>query len=178
MCTYPSPTAGLTRPNTVFDNPPIELKDQTQQKTASELFSSLEHIYKKWDYRCLAPYSHKNPEKWRTYDMHAYREASNQKMYDKVDEFKFDINFNNWINPKVLARFVRNPQKAWKGAYGFPFTRGIKWDGVFVNTGDTSPCWKRCAQLVKAIITSRPSKLCETHIFTPEKYSPLKNIHP
>ena len=153
MCTYPSPTAGLTRPNTVFDNPPIELKDQMQQKTASELFSSLQSIYKSWDYRCLAPYSHKNPEKWRTYDMHAYREASNQKMYNKIDKFKFDINFNNWINPKVLARFVRNPQKAWKGAYGFPFTRGIMWDGLDQTTLNPMTCWRRCAQLVQAIVT-------------------------
>ena len=47
-------------------------------------------------------------------------------MYDNVDTFKFDNNFNNWISPKVLAKFARNPRKAWQRAYGFPYTTGKK----------------------------------------------------
>ena len=165
MCTYPAPNTGPAGfANTVFDKPALELKDQMKKKMASELFSSLQHIYKSWDYRCLVPESHRDPEKWRTYDMHGYRTASNQEMYDKVDTFKFDNNFNNWISPKVLAKFARNPRKAWQRAYGFPYTTGKKnmtgekrtknytsgvhWNGRDINTGDASPCWWRCAKLV------------------------------
>ena len=149
MCTYPAPSTGPAGfANTVFDKPALELKDQQKKQMASELFSSLQHIYKSWDYRCLVPESHPDPEKWRTYDMHGYRTASNQAMYDKVDTFKFDVNFNNWISPKVLAKFARRPRKAWKRAYGFPYTTGVHWDGRDINTGDASPCWWRCAKLV------------------------------
>ena len=149
MCTYPTPSTGPAGfANTVFDKPALELKDQQKKQMASELFSSLQHIYKSWDYRCLVPESHPDPEKWRTYDMHGYRTASNQAMYDKVDTFKFDVNFNNWISPKVLAKFARRPRKAWKRAYGFPYTTGVHWDGRDINTGDASPCWWRCAKLV------------------------------
>ena len=146
MCTYPSPSTGFA--NTVFDNPALKLMDQQQKQSASELYYSLQHIYKSWDYRCLVPESHSDPEKWRTFDMHGYRAASNQDAYNKVDTFKFDEYFNNWINPKVLEKFTQNPQKAWKRGYGFPYTRGVRWNGKNINTGDATPCWWRCAKLV------------------------------
>jgi len=160
MCTYPTPSTGPAGfANTVFDKPALELKDQQKKQMASELFSSLQHIYKSWDYRCLVPESHPDPEKWRTYDMHGYRTASNQAMYDKVDTFKFDVNFNNWISPKVLAKFARRPRKAWKRAYGFPYTTGVHWDGRDINTGDASPCWWRCAKLE----TTKFAKACASN---------------
>ena len=154
MCTHPSPPdptgfAGLT--NTAFDTPALELKDQKKKVMASELFSSPQHIYKSWDYRCLVPYSHKDPEKWRTYDMHGYRAASNQKMLDKVDTFKFEVLFNNWINPKVLAKYTKRPRKAWKRAYGFPYTTPVHWNETDIDSADASPCWWRCAKLVNQI---------------------------
>ena len=75
---------------------------------ASELYLSLELIYKTWDYRCLVPYSHTNPEKWHTYDMHNYRAAFNKDMLKNVDTFKYDNNFNNWIDPKVMREYTRS----------------------------------------------------------------------
>ena len=154
MCTYPpsnNPTGISGLVNTIFDTPALELKDQKKEVMASELFSSLQHIFKSWDYRCLVPYSHKDPEKWRTYDMHGFRAASNQEMFDKVDTFKFQVLFNNWINPKVLAKYAKRPRKAWKRAYGFPYTTPVNWNGTDINTADASPCWWRCAQLVNQI---------------------------
>ena len=47
----------------------LKLKDQKNRETASDLYYSVQHIYKDWDYRCLVPYSHKDPTKWKTYDM-------------------------------------------------------------------------------------------------------------
>ena len=154
MCTYPpsnNPTGISGLVNTIYDTPALELKDQKKEVMASELFSSLQHIFKSWDYRCLVPYSHKDPEKWRTYDMHGYRAASNQKMLDKVDTFKFEVLFNNWINPKVLAKYAKHPRKAWKRAYGFPYTTPVNWNGTDINTADASPCWWRCAKLVNPV---------------------------
>ena len=152
MCTYPpsnNPTGISGLVNTIYDTPALELKDQKKEVMASELFSSLQHIFKSWDYRCLVPYSHKDPEKWKTYDMHGYRAASNQEMFDKVDTFKFEVLFNNWINPKVLAQFTKRVRKSWKRGYGFPYTTGVYWDGHKINTGDASPCWWHCAKLVR-----------------------------
>ena len=80
--------------------------------------------------------------------MHGYRAASNQQMFDKVDTFKFEVLFNNWINPKVLAKFAKRPRKAWKRAYGFPYTTPVNWKPPDINSADASPCWWRCAQLV------------------------------
>ena len=51
----------------------MELKSQKNHQTASELFLSLQIIYKTWDYRCLAPDTHDCPTLWGTYDMHNFR---------------------------------------------------------------------------------------------------------
>ena len=62
----------------------------------------MESIYKDSDYRCLKPFSHEDPRKWRTYEMNGFRKASNKEQLSEVDSFKYDNNFNNWINMKVL----------------------------------------------------------------------------
>ena len=74
----------------------LKLEDQRNFVTASELFSSVQNMYKDWDYRCLVPYSNTDPKKWKTYDMHDYRKASSEKQLKEVDQFKYDNNFFNW----------------------------------------------------------------------------------
>ena len=118
---------------------------------ASELFLSLQSIYEKWDYRCLVPNSHEDPTQWKTYDMHAFRAAFSKEGLDKVPTFKHDPNFNNFIDPKVLKQYVKNPRKTWKKSYGFPFTRTVYWDGKDTTTGDASSCWWQCAKLVRNV---------------------------
>ena len=119
---------------------------------ASELFLSVQSIYEKWDYRCLVPYSHKDPTKWKTYDMHAFRIAFSKEALDKVQTFKHDPNFNNFIDPKVLQQYALHPKKTWKKSYGFPFTRTVYWDGKDTTTGDASSCWWHCAKLVRIVL--------------------------
>ena len=93
----------------------LELKDQTNKETASELlFNTEQRIYKNWDYRCLVPYSHKDPTKWKTYEMHDYRKAFSMAKLKSVDQYKYDNNFFNWVDPKVLKFFARQMKKAWK----------------------------------------------------------------
>ena len=109
--------------------------------TASTLFYSEQHMYKEWDYRCLVPYSHKDPTKWKTYDMHDYRKAFSEETLKKVDKFKYDNNFFNWEDPKVLKYFTKSKksmQKAWKETYGLPYTSAITWDGDTVKTIEPS----------------------------------------
>ena len=65
-------------------------------------------MYKQWDYRCLVPHSHKDPTKWKTYEMHDYRKASSEEELKKVDQFKYDNNFHNWEDPKVLKYFTKS----------------------------------------------------------------------
>ena len=69
----------------------LELKDQENKETASDLLLSEQHIYKDWDYRCLVPYSHKDPTKWKTYDMHEYRRAYNKETYMRKTSEAGDI---------------------------------------------------------------------------------------
>ena len=98
--------------------------------TASNLFYSEQHMYKDWDYRCLVPYSDKDPTKWKTYDMHDYRKAFSKEQLKKVNQFKYDNNFFNWEDPKVLKFFTKNTnsmKKAWKRTYGLPYTN-VHWN--------------------------------------------------
>ena len=127
---------------------------------ASELFLSVQSIYEKWDYRCLVPNSHKDPTKWKTYDMHAFRIAFSKEALDKVQTFKFDPNFNNFIDPKVLKEYAMHPKRTWKKSYGFPFTRTVYWDGKDTTTGDASSCWWQCAKLVRNVLNKPFNKLC------------------
>ena len=119
---------------------------------ASELFLSLQSIYEKWDYRCLVPRSHKDPTKWKTYDMHKYRIAHSKETLREVETFKHDPNFNNFIDPKVLKEYAMHPKRTWKKSYGFPFTRNVYWDGKDTTTGDASSCWWQCAKLVRTVL--------------------------
>ena len=115
---------------------------------ASELFLSLQSIYKKWDYRCLVPKSHRDPAKWKTYDMHEYRIAFSRERLNKVPTFKHDPNFNNFIDPKVLKEYAMHSKRTWKNSYGFPFTKTLSWGGKDTTTGNVAPCLLQCAKLV------------------------------
>ena len=108
-------------------------------------------MYKDWDYRCLVPYSHKNPTKWKTYEMHDYRKASSEEELKKVDRFKYDNNFFNWEDPKVLKYFTKNTnsvKKAWKKTYGLPYVSLNTWDGKNINPQNNTQCFKKCARYV------------------------------
>ena len=100
-------------------------------------------------YRCLVPDSHKEPEKWKTYDMHGYRAAFNKTTLAEVDTFKYDNNFLNWIDPEVHKKYTTDPVSTWKESYGYPFVNVTRWDGVDRGTFDTSLCWWRCASMVR-----------------------------
>ena len=129
----------------------LRLKDQKNNVTASELYYSVQHMYKDWDYRCLVPYSHKNPTKWKTYEMHDYREAFSEEKLKKVDKFKYDNNFFNWEDPKVLKYFTksrRSSRKAWKKTYGFPYVSRNTWGGKFIYPQNLTKCFKKCARYV------------------------------
>ena len=108
-------------------------------------------MYKNWDYRCLVPYSHKDPRKWKTYEMHAYRKAFSEEKLNKVDQFKYDNNFHNWEDPKVLKFFTkskRSVRKAWKKTYGIPYVSVNSWDGKNLNPQNNTNCFKKCAKYV------------------------------
>ena len=131
----------------------LRLKDQKNNVTASELYYSVQHMYKDWDYRCLVPYSHKNPTKWKTYEMHDYRKAFSEEKLRKVDQFKYDNNLFNWEDPKVLKYFTKigkSLRKAWKKTFGFPYVRAINWDGTGLGLNSTK-CFEKCTRYVSLI---------------------------
>ena len=56
--------------------------------------------------------------------MHDYRKAFSEETLKKVDKFKYDNNFFNWEDPKVLKYFTKSKKsikKAWKKTYGLPY---------------------------------------------------------
>ena len=115
------------------------------------MFYSVQHMYKNWDYRCLVPYSHKDPRKWKTYEMHDYRRAFSEEKLKKVQQFKYDNNFHNWRDPKVLKYFtksIRSLRKAWKRSYGFPYVSVNSWGGKHINPQNNTKCFKKCAKYV------------------------------
>ena len=135
----------------------LKLKDQKNSVTASDLYYSVQHMYKDWDYRCLVPYSNTDPSKWKTYDMHDYRKAISDKQLEEVDQFKYDNNFHNWEDPKVLKFFTKSrksSQKAWKKTYGFPYVSPLTWDGKNLLPYNFTKCFKKCARDVSLYITT------------------------
>ena len=137
----------------------LRLKDQKNNVTASELYDSVQHMYKDWDYRCLVPYSDKDPTKWKTYEMHDYRTAFNEKQLKKVDQFKHDINFPNW-DPEVLKYFsksTKSSKKAWMKTYGFPFVAHpyvtLSPTNETIKLTNSTKCLKKCARYVSSYYT-------------------------
>ena len=131
----------------------LKLKDQKFEVSASELFTSLEHMYKNWDYRCLVPNSHKDPRKWKTYDMHDYRAAYNEEALSKVKQYKYDNNFNNWVDPEVLKSFTKSKKsmrKAWFKSYGFPYVSAVSWDAKYMSPANFTKCFQKCAKYVSS----------------------------
>ena len=127
----------------------FELKDQKNKELASELMFSENRIYKNWDYRCLVPYSHKDPTKWKTYEVHDYRRAYNMEKLKSVDQYKYDNNFFNFVDPKVLKFFATKPKRAWRKTYGFPYTTLRSWDGQNVKPPNMTKCFIKCAHYVR-----------------------------
>ena len=133
----------------------LELKDQKNMVSASDLFDNLQTIIVYPDYRCVVPYSHKDPTKWKTYEMHDYRKASSEKELNKVDRFKHDNNLYNWKDPAVLKYFVQSRKsykKAFKKTYGLPYSFPF---GNVTNVGLSAiytKCWRKCARYVSSYV--------------------------
>ena len=118
-------------------------------------------MYKDWDYRCLVPYSNKDATKWKTYEMHDYRKASSEEELKKVDRFKYDNNFFNWEDPKVLKYFTKNTnsvKKAWKKTYGFPYVSLITWAGKNIAPQNFTKCFEKCALYVSPYVIDCPTR--------------------
>ena len=121
-------------------------------QSAGDLYRSVEIIYKSEDYRCLKPYSHKDPKKWHTYDMHTYRRAVNNLTLQNVDSFKYDNDFNNFIDPSVFDKYtsdIETIRSVWNKSYGFNNTFL-----PYVMNSETefhlkSDCLEKCAELVR-----------------------------
>ena len=123
----------------------LELKDQKNSVSARDLFYDEQWLFKAWDYRCLVPYSHNDPTKWKTYEMHDFRKASNEEELKRVDKFKYDNNFFNWRDPKVFKYFTKSKKsmkKAWKKTFGFPYVTQVPVDYL--------KCFKKCARYVSS----------------------------
>ena len=91
--------------------------------------------------------------------MHGYRKAYSNKTFKRVDQFKYDNNFNNVHDPKVLKYFTKSRkslQEAWRKTYGFPYATAIPFnDGIdsgipFIGAvpSNATKCFKKCARYV------------------------------
>ena len=80
--------------------------------------------------------------------MHDYRKAVSEEELEKVDQFKYNNNFENFVDPKVLKYFTKSTKKAWKKTYGFPYVSAISWNGLSVSPSNTTKCFKKCARYV------------------------------
>ena len=185
LCTYPASTLhlnGVGGQNTshqdpsgksysVFDDivgffPPIfyivvisflqtELRLKDNKITASELFYSMQM----WegDYRCLVPYSHKNPKKWKTYEMHDYREAFNEKQLKKVDQFKYGSNVGLVWDLELLkntTKSTKSVKNVWKKSYGFPYVAlpyvTLPLANETEKLTNSTKCLEKCAHYVSS----------------------------
>ena len=119
----------------------------------------MQFMYKQWDYRCLVPYSDKDPTKWKTYEMHDYRKAFNEKQLKKVDQFKYYP--GPWsLDPKVLKYFtksIKSSKKAWMKTYGFPYVAHpyitLSPTNKTIKLTNSTKCLKKCARYVSSYYT-------------------------
>ena len=61
--------------------------------------------------------------------MHGFRAAKNQSELDKVDTFKYDNNFNNWEDPKVMEMYTKSDKsmkRTWKKSYGLEHVHSLR----------------------------------------------------
>ena len=85
--------------------------------------------------------------------MHDYRKASSKEELKKVDQFKYDNNFFNWNDPKVLKYFTKSTKSvknAWKQTYGFPYVSLTTWDGKNIAQKNITKCFEKCALYVSS----------------------------
>ena len=86
--------------------------------------------------------------------MHDYRKAVSEEELEKVDQFKYDNNFENFVDPKALKYFTKstkNVKKAWKKTYGFPSVTLISWNGKSISPSNNTKCFQKCAHFVSFI---------------------------
>ena len=83
--------------------------------------------------------------------MHDYRTASSKEQLNKVQQFKYDNHFNNFVDPKVLKYFssTKSMRKAWKKSYGFPYVSVLS-GNRFNRTFNNTDCFQKCAHYVSA----------------------------
>ena len=87
--------------------------------------------------------------------VHDYRKAFSEKKLKKVAQFKYDNNFHNWEDPKVLRYFAKSTKslrKAWKKTYGVPYVSVNSWDGKHINPQNNTKCFIKCAKYVSSSI--------------------------
>ena len=83
--------------------------------------------------------------------MHNYRKAFSEERLKRVDQYKYDNNFFNWNDPKVMKYFTKSTnslKKAWKKTYGFPYIRPNTWGGKNMSPQNSTKCFERCARYV------------------------------
>ena len=105
---------------TTFEGEHLELKDQSNEKTAVGNYFSTLHRFMTDDYYCLKPDDKKDPKYWEQYDMESFRKAFTKEALDNVRTYKYDKNLNNFVDPKVLKVFTKNEKrsyKAWRESY-------------------------------------------------------------
>ena len=149
MCTQPPGDIS----STVFDGlPDLELDNQKNKFRANDIFFSTEMLYKN-DYRCLKPDSHKNPKKWQTYEIEAYRKAFSPEMLESVQTFAYNNYAYNFADPKVVRAFTKNDKNArkyWRKAHGIyyattiPGVKGTKGYDWFMNL---TACTTKCIEM-------------------------------
>ena len=164
LCTYPVSTQHFWEQN-------VDGQNTSSQGSNGKSFSVFDEVMKLSDLsasedfyngaRCLVPYSHKDPKKWKSYEMHNYRKASSEEELKKVDQFKHDNNFLNMEDPKVFKYFTKSTKSlknAWMKTYGFPFVAQpyvtlpvlFKVSSLVSNelTLNSTKCLEKCARYV------------------------------
>ena len=84
--------------------------------------------------------------------MFTFRTAWNQESMNNVTVFKHDNMFNNWIDPKVMAAYTENPQRSWRGSYGFQYVKAQNGVHHMGQANTTKDCHMKCIQMVSAVL--------------------------
>ena len=139
----------------------IKLETQKNKIMAKDIYFKDEYIYKNDDYHCIKPDSHDDPEKWRKYEVDAFRKAFNQEMLDDAETFKYDKYLYNFVDPEVFKAFTRKEEKGskiWGKSYGHYYNRMIPGYIAHQTPLNLTRCIKKCIEMEKSKFAKRCSK--------------------
>jgi len=159
MCTFPPGDMKDTVYDGIENQNAVNQKEKNQLLASDIFFSNV--FYYVYDYRCIKPYSHPDPEKWHTWEVEGFRAASSEKMLENVQSFPYNKYMYNLADPKILefaSKNEKNARKFWKKGHGVNYVKRMP----YINSTEGFPIFVNMLKCIKKCIKIENSKFAHS----------------